>query len=269
MIKKFKEYIKESDNKEKELLMNILNSSDPASELKKLDDMGILESLLPELTDLKSNGEKGHKDNFLHTLQVVKQTSEVTHNIWLILVSILHDIGKAPTKRFLNGTWTFQNHELVGARMINDIFTRFDLNRSELNYVTKIVEYHGIAKELTKEGVSDSAVRRFSKEFGPYIDDIITFCKCDITTKNAAKKENYQKDLDLLKERIEEIREKDEKTKWRPPIDGNFIMKEFGVIGKKLGQMKSDMELAIKSGKIKDDFDDAYKYLVSIKDKYK
>jgi putative nucleotidyltransferase with HDIG domain len=233
--------------------------------------MGILDSLLPELTALKGveiREGKGHKDNFLHTLQVVKQTAAITDNIWLRLASILHDIGKAPTKRFIEGAWTFQNHELVGSKMIDDIFERFNLDKSKLDYVKKIVEYHGIAKELTKDMVGDSAIRRFTKEMGPYIDDIINFCKCDVTTANRLKKEQYKNDMDTLRKRIHEIKEKDEESKWRPPIDGNFIMKEFGVSGRKLGQMKSDMEIAIKSGKIKDDFDDAYSYLLSIKDKY-
>src|ERR1035437_644229 len=172
---------------EKQLLWNILNSEDPAKELSELDDAAILEHLLPELTALKGvdiKGGQGHKDNFVHTLQVVKQTSESSKNPWLRLIAILHDVGKSTTKRFENGKgWTFQNHELVSAR---------------------------IAKDVTKEEVSESSIRRFSTELGEWVDDLILFCKCDMTTASYAKRQRFTNDLDRLKDKIINVRVKDE-----------------------------------------------------------
>ena len=258
---------------EKKLIWNILNSKDPSQDLLNLDNSGILVNILPELTNLKGvdivNGQ-GHKDNFLHTLQVVKQTAEVSTNPWLRLVAILHDAGKKPTKRFDKAKgWTFQNHELVSSRMVKDIFNRFDLDKSKLEYVSKLVEYHGIAKELTKNGVTDSAIRRFSTELGDWVDDMLLFCKCDMTTSSVMKRQRFQIELDSLKDRIEEVRKNDEVSKWRCPIDGNFIMKELDIKpGRKLGLIKSDIENAIKNGIVEDNFMSAYKYLMVIKDKY-
>lgn len=259
--------------KEKKLLWNILNSNDPAQELMDLDTAGILSHLLPELTDLKGVdviGGQGHKDNFIHTLQVVRQTAEVSKDPWLRLVAILHDAGKKPTKRFdPSKGWTFQNHELVSSRMLTDVFNRFDLDKSKLPYVSKLVEYHGIAKELTKIGVSDSAIRRFSTELGEWVDDLLLFCKCDMTTASAMKRQRFQIELDSLKERIEDVKKNDEAAKWRAPIDGNFIMKELSIgPGRKLGLIKSEIERAIKANEIEDNFMSAYNYLLKIKDKY-
>lgn len=259
--------------KEKNLLWNILNSSDPAQDLINLDDSGVLEHLLPELTGLKGvdiiDGQ-GHKDNFIHTLQVVKQTAEASKNPWLRLVAILHDAGKKPTKRFDKSKgWTFQNHELVSSKMLVDVFNRFDLDKSQLPYVSKLVEYHGIAKELTKSGVTDSAIRRFSTELGDWVDDLLLFCKCDMTTASAIKRQRFQVELDSLKERIKDVKTNDEASKWRSPIDGNFIMKELNITpGRKLGLIKSEIERAIKANEIGDDFISAYNYLLEIKDKY-
>lgn len=258
---------------EKKLLWNILNSKDPSQDLLSLDKNGILDDLLPELTALKGvdviNGQ-GHKDNFLHTLQVIKQTSQASSNPWLILVAILHDCGKATTKRFdREKGWTFQNHELVSSRIVKNIFNRFDLDKTQLDYVSKLVEYHGIAKELTKNGVTDSAIRRFSTELGDWVDDLLTFCKCDMTTSSVIKRQRFQIELDSLKERIDEVKRGDEASKWRCPIDGNFIMKELDIKpGRKLGQIKAEIERAIKNGEIEDNFIGAYNYLLEIKDKF-
>lgn len=259
--------------KEKQLLLNILKSTDPAQELIELDKAGVLQHLLPELTNLKGvdivDGQ-GHKDNFNHTLQVLRQTAEVSTNPWLRLVAILHDAGKASTKRFdkVKG-WTFQNHELVSSNLVKNLFDRFDLDKSKLDYVSKIVEYHGIAKELTKSEVTDSAIRRLSTELGDWVDDLLLFCKCDMTTASTMKRQRFQIELDSLKDRIVDLRERDEAAKWRAPIDGNFIMKELGIKpGRKLGQIKSEIERAIKSNEIEDNFLSAYNYLLKIKDKF-
>jgi tRNA nucleotidyltransferase (CCA-adding enzyme) len=201
---------------------------------------------------------------------VIKQTAEVTTNPWLRLVAILHDAGKAPTKRFdKTKGWTFQNHELVGSRMVSEFFDRFGLDKSKEAYVVKLIEYHGIAKELTKEGVTDSAIRRFTTELGDWVDDLLLFCKCDMTTSSVVKRQRFKIELDNLKNRIEDVKELDEKSKWRCPIDGNFIMKELDIKpGRKLGQLKQEIERAIKANEIEDNFLGAYNYLLKIKDKY-
>jgi tRNA nucleotidyltransferase/poly(A) polymerase len=259
--------------KEKQLLWNILNSDEPSKELSNLDNIGALDAFLPELTNLKGidiiDGQ-GHKDNFIHTLQVLRQTSEVSTNPWLRLVAILHDAGKAPTKRFdKEKGWTFQNHELISSRMVINVFKKFDLDKSKIEYVSKLVEFHGIAKELTKKGVTDSAIRRFSTELGEWVDDMLLFCKCDMTTKSATNRQRFQLELDNLKNRIINIQKNDEAAKWRAPIDGNFIMKELGISpGRKLGQIKSEIERAIKSKEIEDNFMSAYNYLLKIKNNY-
>ena len=262
------------------------DSKDIRDLLLSLEQSGIMKDILPELLALKGierRDGKGHKDNYLHTLQVVQQTYEVTDDIWLRLVSILHDIGKAPTKRFDKKLgWTFHNHEFVGSKMIKPIFKRLDLDMSKLKYVIKLVKAHGKVKELTGNDkdsdtmdntttkdfyVTDSAIRRFAKDMGDDVDDLILFCKCDLTTKYEIKKQRYVNDINLLSERISEIKKADEKAKWRSPITGQMIMDEYGLGQcREVGVIKSKIETAIKNGDIKDDYDEAYAYMLTLKE---
>lgn len=268
---------------------NILKceSKDIRNLLLSLDQSGILKVILPELVALKGIERidgKGHKDNYLHTLQVVEQTYEATDDIWLRLVSILHDIGKAPTKRFDKKIgWTFHNHEFVGSKMLKLVFKRLDLDMSKLKYVIKLVKAHGKVKELTGNDtnndsdvmdntttkefyVTDSAIRRFAKDMGSDTDDLLLFCKCDLTTKYEIKKQRYINDINLLSERINEIKNADETAKWRSPITGQMIMDEFGLGQcKEVGIIKSKVETAIKKGDIKDGYDEAYAYMIALR----
>ena len=252
----------------KEILELDYNQIQPL--LKTLDEQGILEEVLPELTALKGvdivNGQK-HKDNFYHTLQVVENTYKASSNIWLRLVSILHDIGKAPTKKFINGQgWTFQNHEYIGGKMVKKIFKRFDLDMKYFPYVQKLITIHGRPKELTKD-VSDSALRRLAKdmETSQTLDDLFVFCKCDITTKFPDKLKRQQDALETVYQEVLRVVKTDKENEWRCPISGQMVMEHFNLgAGREVGVIKKQIENAIKSGEIKDDFDSAFEYMKNI-----
>ncbi len=240
--------------------------------LLDLDNRGILEQVLPELTKLKGvekvNGQ-GHKDNFIHTLQVVENTYKATTDKKIRLVSILHDIGKCPTKKFIKGQgWTFSNHEFVGGKMLKKVFKNLDMTMEDYDYVKKLVTLHGRPKELTKN-VTESALRRFAKEMGSAEDlkDLILFCKCDITTKFPDKLKKQQEGYENVYQQILEVVKKDKEDEWRCPINGHVIIEHFGesVKGKVLGQIKNNIENAIKNGVIKDDYDEAFEYMLSLK----
>ena len=242
--------------------------------LKTLEENGTLKVLLPELVALKGveiiDGKK-HKDNYYHTLQVVENTYMVTDKSYLRLASILHDIGKAPTKRFDKQIgWTFHNHEFVGSKMVKKIFKRLQLDEDQLDYVICIVKQHGKMKELTEnKQVSDSAIRRFAKEIGDDIEDLVLFCKCDITTRFEDKMARQKSALDNVFKRIVEINQKDEEDKWRSPIDGQMIMDEFDIgPSRMLGDIKKKIEDAIKAGQVEDNYEDAYEYMMAIKNDY-
>jgi tRNA nucleotidyltransferase (CCA-adding enzyme) len=234
----------------------------------ELDNLGILNELLPELTALKGvdkTKDTFHKDNFIHTLQVIENTYNTTIDPKLRLIAILHDIGKTPTKKWVNNKgWSFHNHENVGGKMLSKIFKRLDIPQEYYAYVHKLIIYHGIPKELTKS-VTDSALRRFSKEIGDDLEDLIIFSKCDLTTKQIDKKERQLIDLEKVYNQIIELRRKDEIAKWRCPIDGNIIMEYFGVTGSKVGIIKNKIIDAIKSGEVKDDYNDAFEYMKKLK----
>jgi putative nucleotidyltransferase with HDIG domain len=259
-----------NSNFESKIFKNILDGSNIVNDLILLDKNGLLDNVLPELTNLKST-DKGHKDNFIHTLQVVRQVCEVTNDKWLILASILHDVGKAVTKRYVKGHgWTFHHHEQVGANMVDTVFDRLDLDKSKLEYVKNIVFWHGLVKDLTTDIANDSAIRRFDKETQGFQDDLLLFCKCDITTKYADRKKRLEDNIDRLKERILEIREIDKIAAWRPPITGQDIMDYMGLgPGRIVGQMKSRIEKAIKDGIIPETREAALEYMEKISKEYK
>ncbi len=233
-----------------------------------LDKNGILQEILPELTALKgvdNTKESFHKDNYIHTLQVIENTYHATQNPWIRLVSILHDIGKAKTKKWIDGIgWSFHNHEYVGGKMLPIIFKRLNIPMDNYDYVHKLIINHGFPKELSKN-VTDSALRRFGNDLGNDLEDLILFCKCDLTSKKLDKKERQSKGYDDVYTAIIKIREADEIAKWRCPIDGNLIMEYFGVKGRAIGEIKNQIETAIKTGKISDSYDEAFEYMKNIK----
>lgn len=233
--------------------------------LADLDKSGLLETILPELTNLKGTekvGKLSHKDNFIHTLQVIKQTKDVTNDIWLILVAVLHDIGKFNTKKYIDGIgFTFHNHEEVSAKQLKRIFKKFDLDKTQYERVYNIIRLHGKPKQIVDDGITDSAIRRFDKEVGPYLEDLILFCKCDITTKFADKRSKQIDLMDELYKRVLEVRELDKAREYQIPVDGLTIIRDFGLKGKEIGDIKSKAKELVLSGELDGSYDEVYKWI--------
>ena len=247
----------------------IMLSEKPSVGLKLLEETTLLEKILPELNALKGIEEidgQSHKDNFYHTLEVVDNISQNTENLWLRWSALLHDIGKAPTKKFVEGTgWTFHGHEFLGSKLIKNIFTRLKLPLgNEKKFVEKLVKMHARPIAVISDNVSDSAVRRLLFDAGEELDDLITLCKSDITTKNDFKKERFQKNFDKVLRKIAEIEEKDHVRNFQPPISGEEIMEMFSLKpGKEIGTLKEKVKEAILEGEIANDKDEARNFVIA------
>ncbi|WP_341656524.1 HD domain-containing protein [Blattabacterium cuenoti] len=243
----------------------ILLSKKPSIGLLLLYKSGLLSIILPELVSLKGIEEKNgykHKDNFYHTLQVVDNISKEKNNsIWLRWVALLHDIGKTHTKKFFSKIgWSFHAHEFVGSKMVPNIFQRLKLPKgSSMKYVQKIIQHSYRPIALIGTDTSDSAIRRLLFEIGNDLKDLMKLCIADITTNNIEKKNQYQKNIDILMERIRKLEEKDRIQNWKSPISGNDIMKAFKINPcKEIGIIKNFVKDSILEGKISNNFHSAY-----------
>ncbi len=251
--------------------MKIMASPKPSVGLQVAYDMGLLGIIFPELESLAGVDQRRefhHKDVFRHTLMVVDNLSERTDNVWLRFAGLLHDIAKPKTKAFKEGTgWTFHGHEELGARMVKSIFRRMRLPQDHVQYVEKLVRLHLRPMALVDSVVTDSAVRRLMFDAGDQIDDLMSLCRADITSKNPKLVAQVRKNYDLVIQKMGEVEEKDRIRNWQPPLRGEEIMELCGLSpGKLVGILKDRITDAILDGIIPNDHDAAKEFLMKIKD---
>lgn len=249
-------------------LMKIMRSPSPSRGFILLDRTGLLPLVCPELANLKGvetvNG-RGHKDNFLHTMQVLDNVAAESDNEWLRWAALFHDIGKPATKHWDETQgWTFHNHNFIGEKMVPRIFTKMRLPLNEhMKYVKKLVGLHMRPIALVEEEVTDSAVRRMLFEAGDDIDDLMTLCRADITSKNQEKVKRFRENYELVKQKIIDIEEKDRVRNFQPPVDGQEIMDTFGLTpSRPVGIIKDAIKDAILDGIINNDYSQAHQFMM-------
>ena len=246
----------------------IMLSEKPSVGLEIMKKTGLLDIVLPELTALEGieevEGQK-HKDNFWHTLEVVDNISKNTDNLWLRWAALLHDVGKAPTKKYVKGTgWTFHGHEFLGSKMVKTIFQRLKLPLGkDMKYVQKMVKLSSRPIALISDDVSDSALRRMLFDAGEDLEDLFTLCKADITTKNSYKQEKFKKNFEYVAKKIKEVEEKDHVRNFQPPITGEEIMQMFNMKpGREIGILKERVKEAVLEGEISNEHEAAKELVI-------
>ena len=257
-----------------EELNKILLAPVPSKGLIDLDRSGLLELVFPELLTLQGvetvNG-RGHKDVFLHTLEVLDNVARVSNDLWLRWAALLHDIGKPRTKKWeTQHGWTFYNHNFVGQKMIPGIFDRMKLPKNEkMKYVQKLVELHMRPIAIVDDEVTDSAVRRLLFDAGDDIEDLMTLCEADITSRNEQKKHRLLENFKVVRKKLNDLEESDRIRNFQPPVDGLEIMELFGLEpSAKVGELKSAVKDAILDGVISNDHDEALAFVIKEAEKH-
>jgi len=248
----------------------IMMTDKPSVGLLLLEQSGLLQHILPELIALKGieevEGQK-HKDNFYHTLEVVDNIAVNTDNVWLRWAALLHDVGKAVTKRFDKKVgWTFHSHEFVGSKMVVQIFRRLKLPMSnQMKFVKKMVMMSSRPIAVVTDDATDSALRRLLFDAGEDFDDLITLCKADITTKNEKKQKRFKQNFEVVEQKIKDVEERDRVRNFQPPITGEEIMEIFDIQpGKEIGILKNAIKEAILEGEVENNYNSALKFVINL-----
>ncbi len=258
-------------------LLKIIASPKPSIGFKLLHSTGLLKLIFPKLDQtagIETKEENGiiyqHKDVFLHSLRVLDKVAEVSDNLWLRFATLIHDIGKPKTKKFVAGIgWTFHGHEDVGAKMVQGIFRDLRLPLDKVDYVERLVRLHQRPMALVDDGVTDSAIRRLAAYAGDSLEDLFTLCRCDITTNNPQLSSKYLDNYNKVWNKVLEVQEKDKLREFQSPIRGEEIMEIFGFQpSPEVGIIKTAIEEAILDGIIPNSYEEAKKFLLERKEKW-